>query len=113
LQLKVIQAMCLLGEDIECIKDASIFYNEWKQNKSKLEIFKNFNLINFLTLKFFLSLSESFYPTFLCTTLKFSNETDWFYIYDLALNIHSSSDRFSLISSLTCSHDVSLLELYD
>ena len=58
------------------------------------------------------SLSESFYPTFLCTALKFSNETDWFYIYDLALNIHSYGDRFSLIGSLTCSHDVSLLELY-
>lgn len=60
----------------------------------------------------FYSVPEAFYPTILCTALKANNESDWFYIYDLALNIHNSAERFSLMGSLTCSNDISLLELY-
>ena len=55
---------------------------------------------------------EIFYPTVLCTALKHSNDTDWFHIYDLALSIHNLGERFSLFGPLTCSSDISLLELY-
>ena len=104
--------MCKYGFN-ECEKTSKELFDNWLQSQTKLE-FKEilYFLENTLFFKsLFLRIPNDFKNIVFQTAIRTGDKSDWFNLYEKAINESNNSERLRMIKGLCSTQDENLLKL--